>query len=555
MDICKHLRPLYNMRHCSRCQGNTEFYCRECSIDLCSMCKEKHCIDLDSKDHEHVIYRNKVIYPSEQTACKNHPDYVYEMFCKLCAIPICALCVEHAQHENINILTALELKKRQHNKIIGNIRSDALYNRHVLLANIRTELKSRQRTNLCSQVHSELKTKCLTVKDLIEKVVFNDKSRHRCLIQKITMQSHLAGTEENEYLFEQSAKTPVKFLSFVKKTGIAQGQENIPLNKHGILSLTDRLDSEAVNQLLGAMIEKRKRLLENEYLIRVMPTVLCKTSFQIKPLQLQRMIPQRQCQGLGLDQIWFSERDKLFSTNTKDETINEISYDLSYSLYFRSTYTITREQELIYLNKNGNIVKISRDMESTILPIITDSFFRPHSIYCSPYSGELLIGMLNSSTNDSKLAKYNIKADRGLPKHPDIICNIENWDSSLLTDNINGDIIAVGFLRGLKGMDRAGQHRFYYTETASGYPLIASGICTDTLSHILVSYGSTVLMLNKDGQFISYLMTLCNETPIILKFDYKKHLLWIRDKTYMISAYRYIERQDVLTGSDITLSP
>lgn len=123
------------------------------------------------------------------------------------------------------------------------------------------------------------------------------------------------------------------------------------------------------------MIEKRKRLLENEHWIRVMPTVLCKTSFQIKPLQLQRMIPQRQCQGLGLDQIWFSERDNLFSTNTKGETINEISYDLSYSLYFRSTYTITREQELIYLNKNGNIVKISRDMESTILPIITDSFF------------------------------------------------------------------------------------------------------------------------------------------------------------------------------------
>lgn len=112
LDICKHLRPLYKMRHCFRCQGNTEFYCRECSIDLCSMCKEKHCIDLDSKDHEHVIYRNKVIYPSEQTACKNHPDSVYEMFCKLCAIPICALCVEHAQHENINILTALELIKK-----------------------------------------------------------------------------------------------------------------------------------------------------------------------------------------------------------------------------------------------------------------------------------------------------------------------------------------------------------------------------------------------------------------------------------------------------------
>lgn len=166
------------------------------------MCKENHCINLDSKDHEVVNFRNKVSYSSEQAACEGHPDYVYEMFCKQCDIPICIHCREHEQHETVDILTAFELKNRQHGKILNNIRSDDLYYRHVLLASIRADLKSSQRRNPCSQIYSQIKTKSLKVKGLIENVVCSDKSRHQCLIQKIKMQSHIARIEENEYLFE-----------------------------------------------------------------------------------------------------------------------------------------------------------------------------------------------------------------------------------------------------------------------------------------------------------------------------------------------------------------
>lgn len=39
-----------------------EFFCKECVIELCFMCKEKYCIDLDLKDYEVVVYWNKFIF-------------------------------------------------------------------------------------------------------------------------------------------------------------------------------------------------------------------------------------------------------------------------------------------------------------------------------------------------------------------------------------------------------------------------------------------------------------------------------------------------------------
>lgn len=236
---------MFRIQHCSRCQGNTEFYCRECSIDLCSMCKENHCKNLESKEHRVVNYRNKVR--------------------------------EHTQHKTINTLTALELKKRQHSKIINNIRRDDLYYRHVLLANIRTDLKSRQSRNLYSHVYSQLKTKGLKVKNMIENVVCNDKkSRHQCLVQRIKMQRHLVRIEENEYLYEQSATKPVTFLWFVKNIANAQIHVTLPVEKHGILGLINGPIDRALTDILNAKIEKRKRNTENQQLLRVMPQVIKK---------------------------------------------------------------------------------------------------------------------------------------------------------------------------------------------------------------------------------------------------------------------------------------
>lgn len=514
------------------------------------MCKENHCINLDSKDHEVVNFRNKVIYPSEQAACEGHPDYVYEMFCKQCDIPICTHCREHAQHETVDILTAFELKKRQHSKILNIIRSDDLYYRHVLLANIRTDLKSRQNRNLYSHVYSQLKTKGLKVKDMIENVVCNDmKSRHQCLVQKRKMQSHLVRIEENEYmyLYEQSATKPVTFLWFVKKIANAQKHDTLPVKKHGILGLINGPIDRALTDILNAKIEKRKRNTENQRLLRVMPQVIPKKSFKIN---WENLMLHNPCQPLNQtsEQFWLWSNLNLYLTNTKSEQFFLIYHDQPSGCFCPgATLTMTHDNELIYIDRMRTIQKLSGEIKIE-LPLLRDSFCKPYCVHISPYTENLLVGMLNIESNASLVMRYNI-TDSGPIIKPEFIGQIENWFPTLLTDNINGDIIVVCSYRGFQVMDQVGSLRFIYPKPQAGSLLRTEGLCTDPLSHILVSTGSCVFMISKDGQFLSYLLTRpFVDWTISLLFDHETNLLWVRDESDTFSAYRYIERCEILTG-------
>lgn len=510
---------MFRIRHCSRCQGNTEFYCRECSIDLCdlcSMCKENHCKNLESKEHRVVNYRNKVR--------------------------------EYTQHKTINTLTALELKKRQHSKIINNIRRDDLYYRHVLLANIRTDLKSRQSRNLYSHVYSQLKTKGLKVKNMIENVVCNDKkSRHQCLVQRIKMQRHLVRIEENEYLYEQSATKPVTFLWFVKNIANAQIHVTLPVEKHGILRLINGPIDRALTDILNAKIEKRKRNTENQQLLRVMPQVIKKKSFKIN---WEKLMSHNPCQPLNQtsEQFWLWSNYNLYLTNTKSEKFFVIDHDQPSGCFCPgATLTMTHDNELIYIDRMRTIQKLSGEIKIE-LPLLRDSFCQPYCVHISPYTENLLVGMSNIESNACLVMRYNIK-DSGPKIKPEFIGRIENWFPTLLTDNINGDIIVVCSYRGFQVMDRVGSLRFIYPKSPAGCLLGIDGLCTDPLSHILVSTGPCVLMISKDGQFLSYLLTRSfDDWTTSLLFDHETNLLWVRDQSDTFSAYRYIERCDILTG-------
>nr|XP_022310931.1 endothelin-converting enzyme 2-like [Crassostrea virginica] len=48
-----------NVKTCSLCPGDTEYYCHICNLDLCLQCKEEHVINLDTLNHNVTIYRQK----------------------------------------------------------------------------------------------------------------------------------------------------------------------------------------------------------------------------------------------------------------------------------------------------------------------------------------------------------------------------------------------------------------------------------------------------------------------------------------------------------------
>nr|XP_034310359.1 uncharacterized protein LOC117684008 [Crassostrea gigas] len=186
----------------------------------------------------------------------------------------------------------------------------------------------------------------------------------------------------------------------------------------------------------------------------------------------------------------------------------------------------------------------------------TDSTWEPWCVYWSPSTGDLLVGMYNDDTKTGKITRYNqsgqltqtIQHDntgRGLYREPYYI-----------TENNNGDVVVSVYKNYMSGAlvvtERGGRHRFSYTGHPSGSGLWPCGICTDALSHILVCDGKTdtVQMINKDGQFLSHLLTKSQEMgePWGLSYDVNTHRLWVGSRwDSKVFVYRYITGQDALT--------
>ncbi|XP_065932478.1 tripartite motif-containing protein 2 isoform X2 [Magallana gigas] len=181
----------------------------------------------------------------------------------------------------------------------------------------------------------------------------------------------------------------------------------------------------------------------------------------------------------------------------------------------------------------------------------TDSTWRPRCVYWSPSTGDLLVGMYTIDTG--KVTRYNQSGQltqtiqyhntgRGLYSIPRYI-----------TENNNGDVVVSDLSGAVVVTERGGRHRFSYTGHPSGSRLVPLGICTDALSHILVCdvITHTVQMINKDGQFLSHLLTKSQEMgeSWSLRYDVNTHRLWVGSgsRDNKVCVYRYITRQDALT--------
>jgi hypothetical protein len=130
------------VRHCFECLGDTEFYCNTCKQDLCVKCKEKHVLDLHTKIHDVVTYREKFNRFSTGEYCVRHSNEKYIMFCVQCNICVCNQCTDHRTHSLVVLRAAYQAKRQQHRETINTIRSETLYNCRVLLAGIQTDIRT-----------------------------------------------------------------------------------------------------------------------------------------------------------------------------------------------------------------------------------------------------------------------------------------------------------------------------------------------------------------------------------------------------------------------------
>ncbi|XP_061193809.1 uncharacterized protein LOC133202049 [Saccostrea echinata] len=252
------------------------------------------------------------------------------------------------------------------------------------------------------------------------------------------------------------------------------------------------------------------------------------------------------------DRVWISDYNNLILTNTAGDKLHHLTDIGSYY----GVHTVNNDGELIYIDREYNINKLSTEntVKTTLIKYNTAPW-RPLSVYSSPSTGDLLVGMYNADTyREGKVVRYNSTGE-----HIQTIQYNNNTGQRLysrpsyITENRNGDVIVSDWDRGAVVVtDRGGSHHFSYTGPPSGSRLWPRGICTDALSHILVCGDNTesVQILDREGNFLSQIQTSPHgiDRPGGLSYDDTTHLLWVGSwYNNTVNIYRVIDG-DSLTG-------
>nr|XP_022289273.1 uncharacterized protein LOC111101191 [Crassostrea virginica] len=545
-----------SVKHCSLCQGDTEYYCFKCQQDLCIQCKKLHVVDLGTKHHIVTSYTEKMKYPPKQVKSLQSQDPKQV---------ISAPSQDPDNHESrvmpfighkpkksqpplwLSPLERSELQRQQYSDRIYQLRGETIYYRSVLLEGLKHDRETGHKAvTIRGQSKAEMRGQGL--KDLIDEVLAGDLV-DRCIIQKTRMTRHMSKLLRYYHRYEQLSETmetrPIKFLRIMTRKHSPRKD-----TMKTIITMLVNLMKEI--RLVPSGIPRRAGV---EDLLTLLSSPVVQKSLSVTGVEY--------CSHISCvtpDRVWVSDYNNLILTDTATgKQLHSVEDPLD---LVTGKHTVNYKGELIYIDKERNIIKLCNDMKTTTTLIKhTDTTWEPLCVYCSPSSGDLLVGMCRLDTDTvtytGKVMRYDNtgKYKQTIP-HNDNTPHTLYKDPWFITENNNGDVLVSDLSRhAVVVTSGEGVHRFSYTgPPPSGSRLLPAGICTDVMSHILVSdpITGTVQMLDRDGQFLSYVLT--EQTPGMdyrpcgLSYDVTTHAVYVGShNNNTMSVCQYINRHTHLT--------
>ncbi|XP_078312215.1 uncharacterized protein LOC111133292 isoform X2 [Crassostrea virginica] len=567
-----------SVKHCSLCQGDTEYYCYGCRQDLCIQCKKLHVIDLGTTNHEVTRYIEKMKYPpkdeSEESGDLDSRDSSKQVKSARSGNSEQVMSVRSRDPVPLPVWLSpserIEIERRLYSKTIYSIRGETIYNRLVMLKGVRQDLKTGHKA---VTIHGLSMAGMIgqVPKDKIEDVLAGD-LEDRYTIQKTRMTRHMTRLLQYVHRYEQlndiMVKKPIKFLRIMTRNhNSPKIQEKFQTQEDQEKLLTQKGRKEMVTMVVNLM--KGMRLVKTgkrqapgtELLLTMMSSPVLQKSRSVTGVEhcdhISRVTP---------DRVWVSDVNNIILTDTATGKQLHSVENSVHSMH--GIHTVNCDSELIYIDTDKNINKLSSDMKTpTTLIKHTDTTSEPLCVYCSQSSGDLLVAMHREDTYTGKVMRYD-----NTGKHKQTIPHDDNTPHTLyvsphfITENNNGDVLVSDLSRNAVVVTSGeGVHRFTYTGPPSGSELWPVGICTDVMSHILVSdyFTHTVQMLDRDGQFLSYLLPKqspgIHGPPSALSYDVTNHVLFVGSEyNNTLSVYRYINRHLALSDTrehcDVSLS-
>lgn len=197
--------------------------------------------------------------------------------------------------------------------------------------------------------------------------------------------------------------------------------------------------------------------------------------------------------------LWATDDNEIFEMNDIGNMLKKLDVKGSSCGH----HTLTKKGELLFLNEN-RVYKLGLKGDLGILCIpVTISY----CIHSSQIDGDVLVG------SKYDVIRYKDSGDLLQIIHLDNKEDANDVTSMYITENINKDVIvSCGFMKKVVAVDKAGRHRFDYRGYRPNSTFFPLGICTDVIGQILVcsshDHVSNVHLLDVDGHFLSYLLTL-----------------------------------------------
>ena len=338
----------------------------------------------------------------------------------------------------------MKIKKKQLKEIIHNIRSDAIYNRHVLFAELRITKDLKKESDTCHKKFSELsslmKVKSQRLKHILDsalskKALYNLFHTGFCV--------NITNIWHSEHGYNRSVYSPVEFLRFIKMTDLSSIQDSTNLAKHCWLpSLSQEMKRlDLIGFLCEIRMEMKKENCQaaNDRLLKMMPTPVFQKSFKPGGWYLGDF------SFVSTKLIWVHDGHNLI---LKDTTTGENIRLVDDSCDSEGTNTLNREGDLIYVDKyyNINILQKNRQTKTAFIER-TCSTWEPMSLYCSPFNGDLLVGMGIPDTYPNKgigkVLRYNSCGQLTQTIQYDNTGQPLYGIPYIVTENNNGDVVVV----------------------------------------------------------------------------------------------------------------
>lgn len=277
------------------------------------------------------------------------------------------------------------------------------------------------------------------------------------------------------------------------------------------------------------------------------------------------------------ENAWISDHKRnIFFTNSKGDNLHHVKR-ISRS---HGIHTVNNDNELIYIDDENNIKKLLKDKKATMVFLANNSTWRPLCIYWSKTTESLLVGMIHKPIRYQQ-REPNMQDIHGLKIYKkSVVCNnVTRYNKTgdeiqtiqydyrgqemylhplYITENNNGDVVVSDNKEAVVVTDSGGNYRFTYTGHPSGSELSPRGVCTDSLSNILIvdTKTKTVHMINQHGQFLGYLLKKSKEIESVscLCYDVTASRLWVGSWTNnKVTVYRHIDQPDALTGKSVRI--